>query len=503
MKIDVKFLYRLGGALALLAAVTAVDFRLLHVNNSTAGFTYLLIVLLVATRGKLPEAIVVSIASMLCYDFFFLPPVGQFTISNPEDWVALSVFVITAVTASELSTSVRRRADEASARRQEMEQVYEFSRAMMIGDDHRSLGAQIAQSIAAVFKVPEVALYERSSDTVYRGGPQTTLTESQLRDAARTESAWSSVAMKTSILPVRLGGRALGSLGVVGGTLSEAALQAVAQLGGIAIERARAQEAANHAEATRQNEQLKATLLDALAHEFKTPLTSIKVAISSLLASSSKDPVERELLTVADEEADRLTTLLNRTIEVARIEAGHVKLNRRACSIRELVEDALDQLKRFCEGRDVRVTLPADLPQADADPGLVVMVLRLLLDNALKYASPSASIAISAERIEDNVMVHVSNDGPDIDPKELNAIFQKFYRGKDVRSRIPGTGLGLTIAREIVASHGGELTVASHPGAGVVFSFSLPIAGQSVPSSPAALAPATVATAPVTGDEAG
>ena len=105
----------------------------------------------------------------------------------------------------------------------------------------------------------------------------------------------------------------------------------------------------------------------------------------------------------------------------------------------------------FVEGREVRVTVPADLPQADADPGLVVMVLRLLLDNALKYASPSASIAISAERIDDNIMVHVSNEGPDIDPKELNAIFEKFYRGKKVRSRIPGTGLGLTIAREIVA----------------------------------------------------
>ncbi len=121
------------------------------------------------------------------------------------------------------------------------------------------------------------------------------------------------------------------------------------------------------------------------------------------------------------------------------------------------------------------------------------MVLRLLLDNALKYASPSASIEISAERMEDNVVVHVSNDGPGIDPQELNAIFQKFYRGKDVRTRIPGTGLGLTIAREIVATHGGELTVSSQPGAEnqkgsgseqgsrVRFSFSLPITTLPMP----------------------
>ncbi len=459
-----------------MALVTALDFRLFHLNSATAGFTYLLLILGVATRGQLVDAIVASFVSVLCYDYFFLPPILQFTIGVEEDWVALFGFLITAVTASQLSARARRRAEEAGARRQEMEQVYEFSRALMIGDDQRGIAAQIAQSIAQVFRIPEVALYDRATDTVHRGGPTTSLLESQLRDAARNESAWSSVSQKTSILPVRFGGRILGSLGLVGTTLSEAALQAVAQLGAIAIERARAQEAANHAEATRQNEQLKATLLDALAHEFKTPLTSIKAAITSILTNSGRDPVERELLTVADEEADRLTTLLTRTIEVARIEAGHVKLDRQPCAVAQLVADAIDQLKRFCEGRDIRVDIPAGLPPVDADPGLIALVLRQLLDNALKYASPSASIAISAERLEDNIIVHVSNDGPGIPAEELNAIFQKFYRGRDVRGRIPGTGLGLTIAREIVATHGGTLSVSSHPGGGVRFSFTLPVA---------------------------
>lgn len=462
--------------MALVAAVTAVDFRLLHFNSSAAGFTYLLAILGIATQGRLPEAILASFVSVVCYDFFFLPPILQFTIGVTEDWVALFCFLITAVTASELSARARRRTDEASARRREMEQVYEFSRALMIGDDQRTVGAHVAQSIAQVFRVPEVVLYDRAADTIHRGGPQTTLTDDQLRDAARTESAWSSLSQQTSIWPLRLGGRALGSLGVVGAELSETALQSVAQLGAIALERARAQEVANRAEATRQNEQLKATLLDALAHEFKTPLTSIKAAITSILGSPTHDALERELLTVADEEADRLTALLNRTVELARLEAGHVKLNRAPVSIPAVVADVLQQLNRFCEGRDIRVSIPADLPEADADQVLITLVLRLLLDNALKYASPSAAIGISAERLEDNIAVHVSNDGPGIDPHELNAIFQKFYRGKDVRARIPGTGLGLTIARDIVATHGGELTADSEAGAGVRFSFTLPLA---------------------------
>ncbi len=461
--------------MALVAAVTAVDFRVLHFNSSAAGFTYLLAILGIATQGRLPEAILASFVSVVCYDFFFLPPLLQFTIGVAEDWVALFCFLITAVTASELSARARRRADEAGARRREMEQVYDFSRALMIGDDQRTVGAHVAQSIAQVFRMPEVALYDRAADTVHRGGPRTTLTEDQLRDAARTESAWSSLSQQTSIWPLRLGGRALGSLGVVGAELSETALQSVAQLGAIALERARAQEVANRAEATRQNEQLKATLLDALAHEFKTPLTSIKAAITSVLGRP-RDALDRELLTVADEEADRLTALLNRTIELARLEAGHVKLNREPVSISAIVSDVLEQLKQFCEGRDIRVSIPSDLPQADADQVLITLVLRLLLDNALKYASPSAAIGISAERVEDNIAVHVSNDGPGIDPDELSAIFQKFYRGKDVRARIPGAGLGLTIARDIVATHGGQLTAESQAGAGVRFSFTLPLA---------------------------
>jgi len=130
------------------------------------------------------------------------------------------------------------------------------------------------------------------------------------------------------------------------------------------------------------------------------------------------------------------------------------------------------------------VEIPSDLAPVDADPGLIALVLRQLLDNALKYSSPSASIGISAERLDDNIIVHVFNDGPGIPSEELNAIFQKFYRGRDVRERIPGTGLGLTIAREIVATHGGKLTVNSQPGSGVRFSFTLPVA--TVPEAVAA-----------------
>lgn len=463
-------------ALVLAGAVTLLDARL-RVNIPTAGFTYLLLVLALATRMGLREAIAAAVASMLCYNYYFLPPVGQFTIADPQNWVALAVFLITAVTASQLSDSARRRADEAGNRRQEMEQVYQFSRALMIGDDQRSVAAQIPLAVARVFRVPQVAFYDRSSDTVHRSDDLApVIADDQLRDAARTESNWSSVAQKASILTVRFGGRTLGSLGLVGASISEAALQAIAQLGAISIERARAQDAASFAEASRQNERLKSTVLDALAHEFKTPLTSIKAAITSVLALGQRDPVQQELLTVADEEADRLTSLVTRTIEVARIEAGHVKLSRQVVPVAELVSGSIAQINLIADGREIGVQVPPELGAADADPGLASLVLRQLLDNALKYSSPHAKIVVSAERKDDSIVIHVMDDGPPIPAKELEAIFEKFYRGRDVRDRIPGTGLGLTIAREIIGAHGGSLSVTSQPGQPVDFCFSLPSA---------------------------
>jgi two-component system sensor histidine kinase KdpD len=407
---------------------------------------------------------------MFCYNFFFLPPIGRLTIADPQNWVALCVFLITAVTASQLSVNARRRADEASARRREMEGVYEFSRALMIGDSGHNVAAQVALSLAQVFHGAEAAFYERASDTIHRAGTADgILTDEQMREAARNDTNWSSLSRQASVVAVRFGGRTLGSLGLAGSSISEAGLQAVAQLG----------------------ERLKSTLLDALAHEFKTPLTSIKAAITSVLAARGHDAVEQELLTVADEEADRLTGLVNRTIEVARIEAGHVKLNRQPCSLADLVQESLTQLKSFCEGHEIRVEIPAGLSPADADSGLIGLVLRQLLDNALKYAPPAAAITIAVENAVENssgngpdrLAVHVANEGPGISPREQQAIFEKFYRGNDVRDRIPGTGMGLTIAREIVAAHGGELTVTSHPGAGIRFTFTLPVAAVLEPAA--------------------
>jgi two-component system sensor histidine kinase KdpD len=465
-----------AGALAAVAGITAIDYRLLRINSATAAFTYLLLILALSTRVGLAESLAASFGSMLCYNYFFLPPVRQFTIAEPQNWVALVAFLITGITASHLSSSALQRAQEARARQLELGRLHEFTTALMIGDAERSVISQVAQQLAGVFEVPAVALYDASTDSVCRAGTlDGIISDDDLKSASRDGNVLRDPERLLAIAPVRLGGSALGSLAMAGAApISDVALRALAQVAAIAIERSRAQETASRADATRRHEELKSTLLDALAHEFKTPLTSIRAATTTLLARTGGSANDRELLTIADEEADRLARLVSEAIEATRVSSGDVQLHRRPSDAAQLVADALAQLRSFCEGREISLSIEKELPRLDIDPHMAGLALRQLLNNALKYAPPSSPIRIGAKRNGNLVEFQVENDGPGIPTEEQNAIFEKFYRGKAARQRIPGTGLGLTIARGIVEAHGGWISVESESGKGVRFRFTLP-----------------------------
>jgi two-component system sensor histidine kinase KdpD len=472
-------------SLLLIAGITEVDLRLFHVNSATAAFTFLLAVLALATFSGLLSSISASLAGMLCYNYFFLPPVGTFTIGDPENWVALVAFLITAVTASQLSSSAQNRAREALARQRELERLNQFSRAMMLLDSTQALGGQIAGQVLRIFDLREVAFFDRATGQVRWAGldpahvKPALLQEQAMRAGAGAGEAPINGTLADScyISPVSLGGQPVGSIGICG-TVSEAALRAIASLSAIVLERGRIQDVTARAEAARQNEQLKSTLLDALAHEFKTPLTSIKAAITSALSRYAHGPAEQDLLSIVDEEADRMNAMVTESIEVARVEAGHLHLHREPCRVSDLIAQALVRIRSFLDDREVEVSIPESLPAAHADANLIGLAARQLLHNAVKYSSPNSPIGVEARADAGEIEVRITNQGEGIPEHEQAAIFEKFYRGKATRERIPGTGLGLTIAREIVAAHGGQLRVVSQPGRGATFLFTLPIASN-------------------------
>jgi two-component system sensor histidine kinase KdpD len=469
------------GSIAVLGAVavlTAVDSGALHVNSATAAFTYLLLILILATRVGLRESIIASFAGMLAYNFFFLPPIGTFTIADPQNWVALFTFLVTAIVASQLSSSARQKAEEAGTRQQELQRMYDFSRALMLGGTDHPLLKHAAQQVSELFELEDVRLYSRESDSVCRAMTiESSLTDSLLRETARSGKVWRQADGSALVVPIQLGGHRLGSLGMAGGAkLSEAALGAIVQLIAIAMERAQAQEAASRLEATRQNEQLKSTLLDALAHEFKTPLTSIKVATTTLL-SRSHHVTESEFLTIIDEEADRMTNLVSDAIELARIGSGPVTLHRESFVAGDIIHSVLSEFRILLEGRDLRVQVEDNLPVLWIDRKLTELALRQILNNALKYSPPGSPVEVSAARYAEgkSLLVQVVNDGPGIPQAEQPFLFEKFYRGREARTRIAGTGMGLNISREIIAAHGGQIWVQSENGKGAQFCFTLPV----------------------------
>ena len=485
MKNALRVVGRVLTAVAFVGAITFVFVRMLPLNATTAGFFYLVAILTIATVGGLVESTIASIVAMLCFNFFFLPPVGTFTIADPQNWVALFAFLATSLVASQLSARAKRRTEEAVARQHEMEKLYSVSRALLLTDSTRPMGNQIVQSVAQAFGFSGVALYERNSNEVYRAaeGDLGDL-DRKLREAALRSTSFRDEETGFTIAPVRLGGQPIGSLAIRDASLSDAALQSLLNLVAIGLERVLSQDALNRAEIARRSEELKSTLLDAIAHEFKTPLTSIKAVTTDLLSDDANQLPERqrELVSIADEGTDRLSKLVTEAIQLARIEGGQFRLNRGIHLPSALASAALRQMKSFTEGRDIHVSIAENLPPVWVDSDLIQMVISHLLDNALKYSPSGSPIGIEAHFIDGRVTISMSDQGPGISEDEQSRIFEKFYRGKE-EGHLKGSGMGLAIAREIMSAHGEKIWVASSPGKGSKFVFSLPIASEGAPTN--------------------
>lgn len=469
---------RLAAVLGTIAAITILCFRVPPVNATTAGFAYLIAILLFATAWGLIEAMVASFVAVLCLNFFFFPPVGTFNIAQPQNWVALFAFLATSIVASQLSARAKHRAQEAMERREETERIYALSRAILLTEAGRKAPHEYAKEIAHIFDLSSVAIYEHATTAIYRAGP-TDLPggEAKLREAAALGTLFRDEHSGITVTPIHLGGRLIASLAIGGRLLSDSALQAISNLIAIGLEKVRGQEAASQAEAARRSEELKSTLLDAIAHEFKTPLTSIRAAASALLLDSTHIAgQQRDLVSVIDEEADRLARLVTEAIRMARIEAGEVQLNKRSCQVSDLLSTTCEYLQPLIEGRTLGVQVDPNLPHIEADAELLELAIRQVVDNALRYSRPKSPIGVRAALDEKGIVIVVQDRGPGIPESDLPNVFERYYRGSNIRFRLAGTGMGLALARQIVRAHGGDIQIASSSEEGSEFVISLPVA---------------------------
>ncbi len=464
-------------AVAIIAGITIFYRHVLAANQTTVALSFLLAILAVSAVWGMAVSASMSVTAMLAFNYFFLPPVGTFTIADSQNWAALAAFLVTSLVGSQLSARIRKEADEANRRRHEIERLYQFSQTLLSEGNVIQLMNAIPNYIVDSFEAGAAELFLPQKDKFYRSGHGAALVDEEktkmafLRDEATIESG-----AALHFVPVRLGARAIGSLGISGALMSRQTLDAVSSLVAIAIERARAIEQLGQTEAERQGERLKSALLDSITHDFRTPLTSMKAAVTSLLESQGTDRAQStELLTIINEECDRLNHLVEEAAEMARLEAGEVELSVATVPIGEVIQTAVTRMKSALATRVIDVRA-AELPAVRADFERIVDVLMKLIDNANLYSPKEQPITISAEANGEFVATSVADRGPGIDSFEQEMIFDKFYRGKDQRYLVRGTGMGLPIAKAIVSAHGGTIAVTSQLGHGSVFSFTLPAA---------------------------
>lgn len=373
------YIFAVCGVAAVIGALAPFNDRL---SPMTVALALLLIVLFAATGWGSRRALLAALLGVICLNFFFLPPVHTFTIADPQNWVALAAFLITALVAGGLSARVKRRAEEAEAGRREIERLY----------------------------------------NEYK----------------------------------------------------------------VAAERAR------QAEVFEQSERLKSALLDAVTHDLRTPLTSVKAAVTTLLDETEvklDDEARREFLEVINEEADRLNHFVENMVELARIEAGAVNLRRRWSSVEEIVAMARARAEALTRDHQLEIEIERELPAARVDASLIAEALYSMIDNAAKYSPAGSRIKIFARRAgNEMIMIAVEDEGRGI-PEELRErVFDKFFRataeGAASLGRPKGLGMGLAIARGIVDTHGGRIWVESgSSGAGARIAFTIPVGDEEIDES--------------------
>jgi two-component system sensor histidine kinase KdpD len=464
-------------AFGALAGIVLVYRHWLRANQTTVAMTMLLLILVLAAEWGLRYAVVISVAATICYNFFFLPPIGTFTIADPQNWLALLVFLVVAIIASRLSQSARNEASDARGKQQELEVLFRLSRELLQTDSVATLVSSVPAVVASVTEATSGVLYLLDGDRLYRAGAKE-VSDIEIPHLREVATRLSSVNVEQDELqiPLKSGVRPRGLLLLRGVSLSMKSCEAIGGLISISMDRSHALENLARGEAAKESERLRTLMIDSITHELRTPLTSIKGAATTLLTGSVGEESSRELLCIIDEESDRLNKLVSEAVEMAQLDARQVKMHFEPVNLLSLIDRAKETCSWVQDDHAVVMHVLGDLEiRADAD--LLEKAVCNLLENAAKYSKAGLPITITAEKRGEWISVSVADRGMGIDPSEQGLIFERFYRARSDGKEIAGTGMGLPISRSIVEAHGGDITVTSQPGHGSVFTCRFPVGG--------------------------
>jgi two-component system sensor histidine kinase KdpD len=457
---------------AVIGLVTAYGFAF-KINLSAAGFLDLLVVVAVAALGGFWPATITSLVAVASLDYYFTPPIFTFNIDDLQDWVSLGTFEVTALIISRLSARERRSADAAAIQRKEMEKLYELSRNSLLLDMRQAPGPQLVVLIQRIFGVRAIALFDMILGRQDRAGEWDPGEDDIARDCFLRGAAKDDLDSQTAERVLLAGSSPVGAL-VVRGNLSSLLIDALATLAAIAIDRHQWIEKEERADNACKSEQLRAAVMDALAHEFKTPLTALQAASSGLLALGELTVPQADLVTLIDGEAARLSTLCTRLLMTAKLEAEKVGLERDNVNVQKLVLKVLDAELMKGERDRMKVVMEDPDLTVRVDRALLEMILVQYIDNARKYSTPDTPIEIATRKSRTEVLISVHNFGSTIRIEDRERIFDRFYRSPDLKDSAPGTGIGLSVVRKAAEAHHGHVWAISDEKEGTTFFLSLP-----------------------------
>ena len=466
-------------ALAGIWACTWIAFRMGE-NLGSVGFLYLVFVVLAAVYGGFWQATLVSVVAVGCLDYFFDEPILSLSIARANDFVELAVFEFTALMISQLSNRAHLRELEAVGERRDTARLYEIARTILLFDSPGDPGQRVVELIREVFGFSQVILFDALTTRVYSSGESISQPCSQavLQEACSVYLPDTERLLpdgSTWICALRLGDRHVGALALCGAGVSRLIATALASLVAIALERARTLDQQCQAEAARQAEQLRTAVLDALAHKFKTPLTVIRTASSGLPATGDLSDLQRELVSLIDQEASKLNDLATRLVGAPQLDSKHFQPQPEPLLFSRLVRAAIQELEKPKDRERFQIAVPAWEPPVFADRELVLTALAQLVDNALKYSVEGSPVDVAVVVEEAGVTVSIRTQGAVLAAEQRERIFERFYRAPGAQLCAPGTGLGLSIVKTIAADHQGAVWADGEPGYGTVFSFSLPM----------------------------
>ncbi len=437
---------------------------------------YLMIVLPTALFGGFWQAVIVSLSAVVIHGVF-MHAVSLKYAEDPTSTVMLLVFVLVALVVSRLSARVTDHAREAESWGDQMHDLYEFTRRTLQLNLHVEPGSQLAELVHEIFALEAVALFDADLHNVYTAGIWIQNPQELAQNVYYFESSDDDPETGIGRRVVRLGSVPVGAL-VVRGDTSPLTNNAIASLIAITFDRYRAFANESRIETERRTEQLRATVLDSLAHAYKTPLTAIRAASTGLGEMGNLSPGQAELVGLIDEQTAVLNELTTRLLTTARLDGGEVTVHATPVAVGPMVEEVLASLKDRIASMKVAVELEDEEMILFCDRQLMIMLLTQYIDNACKYSIYGTTITIRVVKSKNEIIFSVHSFGPVIPIEDRERIFDRYYRSSKHSNRASGTGIGLSVAKRVALIHNGYVWVASDEQEGTTFYAAIPVETQ-------------------------